>query len=152
MDRSIGISYAQSIGKTYVGARHSSPVTKIHDPKIWDRILVALKGIGIVDNQQTHIAKLIGIAQPSVSGWESHTSMPSLANVRKLAIKTNVCVDWLYTERGPKHPGPPMEPVAERLWSAWGQLSDEEKSELAGYAVVKAAANTTHLAGRKKAV
>jgi len=142
MGSSIGISYVPSIGKTYANAGHSSQVAKIHDPKFWKRVVEALKGIGIDDNQQTAVARLIGVKQPSVHEWEAGTSMPSIANVTKLALKTNVAVEWLYTSRGAKHPGPPMEPVAERLWSAWGRLSDDEKAELAGYAAVKAAANT----------
>lgn len=151
MEPSIGISYVPSIGKTYVAAGHSSQVAKIHDPKFWKRVVEALKGIGIEDNQQTAIAKLIGVKQPSVHEWEAGTSMPSIANVTKLAIKTNVTVEWLYTNRGQKHPGPPMEPAAERLWSAWGRLNDEEKAELAGYAVIKAEAKAAEIKARRSA-
>lgn len=138
MDGSIGISYVSSIGKTYVTPRHSVGVAKIHNPGFWKRVVEALSGIGIDDNQQTAVAKLIGIKQPSVHEWEAGTSMPSISNVQKLATKTNVCVEWLYTSRGPKHPGPPMEAVAERLWSAWGRLTGDEKAELAAYAALKA--------------
>lgn len=152
MEASIGISYVPSIGKTYVTPGHSHQVAKTHDPKFWKRVLEALKGIGIVDDQQTAVARLIGITQPSVHDWEAGTSMPSIANVTKLALKTNVTVEWLYTSRGQKHPGPPMEPAAERLWSAWGRLSDDEKAELAGYATIKAEAKTAELRTKRSAL
>lgn len=152
MQPSIGISYVPSIGKTYVARGHSSQVAKIHDPRFWKRVVEALKGIGIDDDQQTAVAKLIDIRQPSVHEWEAGTSMPSIANVTKLALKTNVTVEWLYTNRGQKHPGPPMEPAAERLWSAWGRLSDEEKAELAAYAVIKAEAKPAKFPARKTAL
>ncbi len=118
-------------------------MAKIHDPGFWRRAVEALKGVGVEDNYQTAAAKLIGIKQPSVAEWQAGTSMPSIANVTKLAVKTNVCVEWLYTNRGPKHPGPPAEALAERLWSSWGRLSNDDKIELAGYAAIKAEANST---------
>lgn len=152
MDGSIGISYVASIGKTYVAPRHSSGVAKIHNPGFWKRVVEALRGIGIDEHQQTAVAKLIGISQPSVSEWEAGTTMPSIANVTKLATKTNVCVEWLYTSRGAKHPGPPMEPVAERLWSAWGRLDDDEKAELAAYAAIKAQAKPDKIPKKRSAL
>ncbi len=128
---------------------HSRSMAKVHDPKFWARACEALRGLGIEQDQQTAIAKLIGVKQPSVFEWEHGKSMPSIANVTKLALKTNVTVEWLYTNRGPKHPGPPGEPLAQRLWSLWGRLGQEEKAELVGYAAVRAAQGNGHLKAPK---
>lgn len=77
----------------------------------------------------TGAAKLIGIKQPSVSEWKEPGNGPELKNCRALALKLGVCVEWLYTEEGPKNP-PPRDAVAERIWALWPQLDQLTKGRL----------------------
>lgn len=51
---------------------------------------------------QADIAELVGIKQPSVAGWAF--SSPDIKNAVALSEGTGVCVQWLYSEEGPKHP------------------------------------------------
>lgn len=52
---------------------------------------------------QKAAAALVGIAQPSVNKW-AKGKLPILEHVIILATKLGVSVEWLLTERGPKHP------------------------------------------------
>lgn len=122
-----------------------------HDPGFWTRAKEAMNGNKVFSNYQTEIAGLLKIKQPSVYEWEAGESMPSIRNTIKLATRTNVCVEWLYTGRGAKHPGPPDEPLAKKLWSAWGNLTDEEKSELCAYALIKAEKKQSPLLRKRNA-
>ena len=56
-----------------------------------------------LDPTQKAAGELIGIRQPSVHKW-TKGGQPSMEHVTALAAKLNVCVEWLYLERGPKHP------------------------------------------------
>lgn len=53
---------------------------------------------------QKYIASLLDIRQPSVSDWNKPGGAPKLEHAVILATKLNVCVEWIYTERGPKRP------------------------------------------------
>src|SRR5688572_8344072 len=86
---------------------------------------------------QTGAAKLIGISQPSVNDWTRLGGYPTLENGIALATKLRVCVEWLYTGRGPKHPIP-QDPIAQRLWDLWPHLDDSAKGELVGLATARA--------------
>lgn len=83
---------------------------------------------------QTAAAKLIGVSQPSVNDWNEIDGYPTMANAIELGRKLNVCVEWLFTERGPKRPIP-ADAAAQRLWDVWTQLDDVTKGELIGIAL-----------------
>ena len=72
---------------------------------IYDRIIEARKDAG-QDTSQTSIARDIGIFQSAVGKWKrgkgaSHDHMLWIART------TGVCVEYLYTGRGLKHPAKP---------------------------------------------
>ena len=72
---------------------------------IFDRIIEARKSAG-KEITQISIAKDLGIFQSAVGKWKagkgaSHTHM------LRIAKSTGVCVEWLYTGRGPKNPTNP---------------------------------------------
>lgn len=54
--------------------------------------------------KQTPLAKWLGFAQPTINDWLNGKVLPSLDTAIKLANKFDVCVEWLVTGRGPKHP------------------------------------------------
>lgn len=99
----------------------------------WDRIKEAMVNRGM-KGTQTECAKLIGVKQPSVSEWAAQETSPSIENAIALAKALNVCVEWILTERGPKRAGPPMEPMAQRLWDLWHRIPPEDRALVLGYA------------------
>lgn len=68
----------------------------------WLRVQEAMRDRGL-DPTQKAAGQLIGISQPSVHKW-TKGGQPSMEHVVALAAKLHVCVEWLYTERGAKHP------------------------------------------------
>ena len=69
----------------------------------WDRVKEAMRDAGREPSQKA-AGELIGIAQSSVHKWTTG-GKPSMANCVDLAVKLKVCVEWLYTERGPRRIG-----------------------------------------------
>lgn len=88
---------------------------------------------GQSDTQQA-VANLLKIKQPSVSDWKTTGASPSLENAITLGARLNVCVEWILTGRGPKRPGPPMDPAAQALWDAWGRILVDDRQKVVGYA------------------
>lgn len=86
----------------------------------WGRVLEALLDMGIDQDQQTAVAKLIKIKQPSVFEW-TEGSLPSMKNAVKLANELGVNVEWLYTGRGSKRPIS-IGSEAEELWELWRRV------------------------------
>lgn len=108
-----------------------APTKKAEERGVLDRIYEALRD----DNKpatQSQIAGMLKIKQPSVSEWKK--TLPSLRHALALARLLNVCVEWLYTERGPKRPGAPLEWSAQALWDLWPRLPDAIKHQLVGHA------------------
>lgn len=102
---------------------------------VLDRIYEALRDAG-KPATQTQIADMLHIKQPSVSEWK--TSLPSLRHALTLAHKLNVCVEWIYTERGPKRPGAPLEGPAQELWDLWPRLPEATRQQILGHAKMTA--------------
>lgn len=98
----------------------------------WGRVLEALHEMGVDQDQQTYVASLIKIKQPSVWEW-TEGSLPSMANARKLAIALGVNVEWLLTGRGAKRPVPP-DPQAEALWSIWSRVRPAVREQILDFA------------------
>lgn len=64
---------------------------------------------------QKQIARFLGVSQPMISDIATGKKLPDMENAIRWAIKLGVCVDWLLTERGPKHPEPQEESSAGKL-------------------------------------
>jgi hypothetical protein len=54
-----------------------------------------------------------------------------------MANAHGVCVEWLLTGRGPKHPGGTPDPELSRLLEFWDDLPPLEKHDVVSYAVYK---------------
>jgi DNA-binding XRE family transcriptional regulator len=103
----------------------------------WARVKEALRDRGLPATQ-TYAAGIAGVSQPSISDWNKQGNAAELANALKLAKRLGVCVEWLYTERGPKRPGRPDDALAQRLWDLWPRLPEDVKAEIIGHAAFKA--------------
>lgn len=82
---------------------------------------------------QVHLAKMLGIEQPSISGWTKPGAYPQIARIVEIARKLDVCVEWLCLERGPMHV-PPADPVSESMWGMWKRLNSNQRAQLVGFA------------------
>jgi hypothetical protein len=77
---------------------------------------------------QTKLAKIAGVSQPTAHEWGLPDRAPSHDKVLKIAGYTGICVEWLYTGRGPKRP-PPLDPFIQR----WLEMDDEMRREISNY-------------------
>jgi DNA-binding XRE family transcriptional regulator len=137
MSPNIGNSYAKSIGRSYATRIQNASVRKNTDRTVWERVKEALNDAGMPPTQ-AYAAKLLGIRQPSVAEWNQPRGAPTIDNAIALGLRLNVSVDWIYTGREPKRPGPPDDPIAQELWDVWGRLEEAHKQQLLGYARLSA--------------
>lgn len=133
MRNTIGTSYISSIGRSYDAPDQNRRMRgNTSKGTFWDRLTDAVREAGKRPTQ-TVIAGLCGIKQGSVAEWKAGTSYPRLDNGLSLAVALNVCVEWLYTGRGPKRP-PPIDEEGQRLWLIWQTLPEIEKARVVSYA------------------
>lgn len=123
-----------SIGQSYVLREQSKHVAKFHDTGFWARLIEALNDAGYRENYQTTVTKLIDIKQPSVHEWEKGISMPSMANVVRLAIELNADVQYLYTGKRSRYSIPRNDREAIELWKIWHRLPPATRGRLLGIA------------------
>lgn len=139
----IGDSDILSIGRSYTAFLQTSGMKKTPEIRtFYERVKEAMtdaarqgrtfNGVKIKPTQ-VMAAKLAGVAQPSVAEWNEPGKAPKLQNVLKLAERLGVCVEWLYTERGPKHPGIAMDEMTEQLLDVWSHLNEIHRRDLLGY-------------------
>jgi DNA-binding XRE family transcriptional regulator len=95
----IAESYQNAIAASYAPEAHNGGVKK---RSFWLRVQEAMRDKGM-DPTQKAAGQLIGISQPSVNKW-TKGGQPRMEHCVALANKLGVCVEWLYTERGAKHP------------------------------------------------
>ena len=95
---------------------------------VWARVREALVDAGLPATQG-HVAKMLGIKQPSVSEWNTATGCPKIEHARHLARDLGVCLDWLMNGVEPKRIRPD-DPAAQRLWDLWPHLTPFTKGRI----------------------
>jgi hypothetical protein len=131
---SIGLPYEKAIGRSYGAQPHNWDMAKPRERTFLERALEALKDRYPRERPtQTRLAKITGVSQPAVFEWGLPGRAPDHAKVLKLATELNVCVEWLYTERGPKHPQKSAD-SAEPFLRDWDKLEPELRRQIAKYA------------------
>lgn len=78
---------------------------------------------------QAKLAAYAGIKQPSVNDWKD--GAPAMDTGIRLALALEVCVEWLYTERGPKRPPKATPDQLGPLSPIWAKLDEKQKARLA---------------------
>jgi transcriptional regulator with XRE-family HTH domain len=129
----IGNSYDLSIGQTYVSGVHSKTVPKVHDVKIWKRIVEAFADIKVAGTP-TAIARELGMKQPSVWQWEAGETTPSRANILAIARRTGFLAGYIEDGKLPKKPPNDTladDPLLNELFDIWAQLSPANRGRLA---------------------
>ena len=110
---SIGITYNSAIGHSYLDLAHAYGMAKTKRSFL-ERATEALKERYPKEKAtQQRLAALAGVKQPSVNDW--HTGAPAMDTGVRLAENLDVCVEWLYTERGPKKPPRPTQEEVQQL-------------------------------------
>lgn len=128
----IGDSYELSIGHICAPAQHTSGVEPKAPKTFWLRVKEALIDKRLPATQK-YMAGRLDIEQPSISDWNKPGGFPEMARVVEIGKMLNVCVEWLYTGRGPKRL-PPTDSLAQQLWALWDRLDDATKGEIVGLA------------------
>ena len=68
----------------------------------WRRIEEAMGLLGITS--QKALADLLGVSQPTVSGWKKGDYTPEPDKIEKLSEKSGLCINYLWMGQGPKFP------------------------------------------------
>lgn len=132
----IGISYLLSTAESYISVRHSSGVKKSgHKNDLWKRLIEVMTENGELApgkerGAQQILAKAAKVKQPTVSEWKSGQTMPTIERPRDLALHLKICVEWLYTGRGPKRPFDTSDPLTAELAKIWARLSEANRGRL----------------------
>lgn len=138
MAANISETHVLSTSHTYIGLSNTEEMAKKPNPRtFWARLQEALADDGKATTQE-FAAKFAGVSQPSVSLWNRPGKVPELETGIDLATRLKVCVEWLYTERGPKRPGIPDDQYAQALWAVWNRLDNDTKRDLVGAARIAA--------------
>lgn len=128
------MAYANAIGRSYDAFSHNWVMAKPRERTFLERALEALKDRYPRERPtQTRLAKITGVSQPAVFEWGLPGRAPDHAKVLKLATELNVCVEWLYTERGPKHPQKLVD-SPEPFLRDWDKLDPDIRRQIARYA------------------
>jgi hypothetical protein len=122
----IGVAYSDAIGHTNSGFQHAFHMAK-QLRSVYERAMEALtERFPREKPTQGKLAQVAGIKQPSVNDWKD--GYPAMETAVRTATALGVCVEWLLTERGPKHPPQSSDPTLAMLLS---QLDDRQKTRLA---------------------
>lgn len=116
--------------------RHSGRMPKsAKTSALWERLIRArLDAKPPLPTRQTDIATEVGVGQTAVSGWKTGEKVPELETAIALAKRADICLEFLYTGRGPRRPWGDVTTPLGRLVEVWERLSDTEQSQLLSYA------------------
>lgn len=70
---------------------------------VWERVKEAMADAGWHPTQAV-LSEKVKIAQSGISDWNKEGQGPTVSNAVAMAEALGVCVEWIYTERGPKRP------------------------------------------------
>lgn len=128
----IGLTYNSAIGSSYTPFPQNWDMAKPNTRSFLDRALEALAERHPKEKAtQVRLARVAGVSQPAVHEWGLPNRAPAHGVVLKLAHELNVCVEWLYTERGDKRPK--VTPDAEQFLKDFSQLDSDSRRQLARY-------------------
>lgn len=132
----IGFAYDSAIGQSYFGLPENWAMPKHAERSFLERAMEALQERYPREKpSQTKLAKLAGVAQPSVNDWKEIDRGPAMKTGIRLAKALGVCVEWLYTERGAKRPvdAAPADEHLSPILQAWPDLDPALKRQIARY-------------------
>lgn len=132
VSENIRLPYTSAIGSPYTPFEHNPDVLKSKERTFLDRALEALRDRYPRERPtQVRLAKIAGVSQPAAREWGLPDRAPDHARVLKIAKETGVCVEWLYTERGPKYP--PTQSDADPFLKDWNNLDPATRGQIESY-------------------
>lgn len=126
--KNIGMPYIYAIGSPYIEIEHNRGMVKPKERSFLERAFEAYRDRYRQKPTQEKIAKIAGVTQPAAREWDLPGRAPEHAKVLKLAMELNVCVEWLYTERGPKHPA--VDAESDPFLRQYSQLDQDTRSQI----------------------
>ncbi len=114
---------------TYNAFHYNKPMTRT----AWQRLVEAHEDVGR-PRTQTAIAKTCGTTQPAAQRWAAGDGLPSLKHVITFCMETGVCVEWIFTARGPKHPEAKPGSVTEAVLQIFHALDEDGQEEVLRHA------------------
>lgn len=132
VNENIRLPYNLAIGSPYTPIEHTPDVQKSKDRSFLDRAMEALRDRYPKERPtQTRLAKIAQCSQPAVTEWDLPDRAPEHGRVLKIAKETGVCVEWLYTGRGPKYPLPA--PTEDPFLKEWANLDPSMREQIETY-------------------
>jgi transcriptional regulator with XRE-family HTH domain len=102
---------------------------------LWERLIRARLDLKPAKSiNQEDIAKEIGVGQTAVSGWKTGRIEPSVKSAKALCLKADLCVEFLYSGRGPRRPWGDITTPLGKLVELWEHLTDADQVQLLAYA------------------
>ena len=98
-------SYERSITQSYAELRHDLGMKY---REFGARFGQACREANLSDTQ-ADLAKIFMVSAAMISYYKTGKKLPSMETALLIATKTGVCVEWLLSGRGPKHPPPSVE-------------------------------------------
>lgn len=95
-------------------------------------------------NLTVALTKLFDVAPSTISDWKNGRKLPSMDRAIMIAIKLNVCVEYLLTGRGEKRPGCHPDFISHADWEA---LPLEARSHFAE--ALRAIVDSSHQSDKK---
>ena len=125
------LSFAQSKTKTC----HDYWMRDMNQPyqDFANRLEKALTDAGYTKERHknlTHVlSKLFDVSISTVHDWRKGRKLPSMDSAIMLGMTLGVCVEWLLTGRGPRHPGLPDDDGIDE--PAWRDLPQDARHHFA---------------------
>jgi hypothetical protein len=108
----------------------------------WERLTEAF-GEQALPTTGNAIAKKLGMSQGSVNKWQRGEGLPEADTIRELALRGRVCVEWLWTGRGPKYPNSEPDAQAAELMRRWPELDAKGREYVMQSAEMASGSNKT---------
>lgn len=105
----INASYEKSITHSYYDGVQNQGMNAAPFADFARRFIAACREARL-PTQQDQLGRLFAVSAPMISYYSTGKKLPSMETALHIAQKTGVCVEWLLTGRGPRYPGPDMNP------------------------------------------
>ena len=86
-----------------------------------------LKDLNKENCTQEQLGEFFDLSQPTISHYKKGTKMPHIETGVKIAKKIGICVEYLYTRRGPMYPSKKLNTQEQLLVAVFSQLSPAGK-------------------------
>ena len=101
----------------------------------WQRITEGMERCGL--ESQKALARRLHISQPSISGWKNGDHLPDNIHMIRLADWSGLCVEWIWSGRGPKFPEPVAGSDSQKLIELLDDLPEQDRAEILKFAEYK---------------